>query len=143
MLPCPAVPHCRQAPSPRGLDLHAQPARRGRPQAALTPRVKVWLELGGHYAFGLGVCEILQAVDRTGSIKHAAAALGKSYRHVWARLKEAEQALGRPLVESQVGGRGTRRSRLSPEAGRLVAAFLALRSRMAQAVEAEFARHFG
>jgi molybdate transport system regulatory protein len=123
--------------------LQAQPARRGRPQAALTPRVKVWLELGGRYAFGLGVCEILQAVDRAGSIKHAAAAVGKSYRHVWARLKEAEQALGRPLVVTQVGGRGSRRSSLSPEARRLVAAFLALRGCMAQAVVAEFARHFG
>ena len=123
--------------------MHAQPARRGRPQAALTPRVKVWRELGGRYAFGLGVCEILQAVERTGSIKHAAAAVGKSYRYVWGRLKQAEKALGRSLVEAHVGGRGSRRSSLSPEARRLVAAFLALRGRMAQAVEAEFARHFG
>src|SRR5262245_14682060 len=38
----------------------------------LMPRVKVWLECGGAFAFGLGVCEILQAVDRSGSIKQAA-----------------------------------------------------------------------
>jgi hypothetical protein len=39
---------------------------------ALEPRVKVWLETDGDYAFGLGICEILQAVDRAGSIKLAA-----------------------------------------------------------------------
>ena len=33
-------------------------------RASLCPRVKVWLEIGGAYAFGLGICEILQAVDR-------------------------------------------------------------------------------
>jgi molybdate transport repressor ModE-like protein len=59
--------------------------------------VKVWLERDSRYAFGLGVCEILQAVDRTGSIKQAASELGKSYRHVWAGVKEAEGALGDAL----------------------------------------------
>jgi molybdate transport system regulatory protein len=103
----------------------------------------VWLEHEGRYAFGLGVSEILQAVDRVGSIKHAAAEVGKSYRHVWARLKQAEQALGRRLVKSQVGGLGTQRSALTPEARRLVAAFLALRGRMMRAAREEFARHFG
>jgi molybdate transport system regulatory protein len=108
-----------------------------------TPRVKVWLEIDGLYAFGLGLSEILQAVDRAGSIKHAARGLGKSYRYVWGRVKEAERALGRPLVATQVGGQGARRSSLTPEARRLVADFLALRGRMVRAVEDEFARRFG
>jgi len=38
---------------------------------------------------------VLQAVERTGSIKEAAAELDKSYRHVWARVKEAEQTFSR------------------------------------------------
>ena len=70
----------------------------------LVPRVKVWLEQDGGYAFGLGLADILQAVGRTGSIKAAAAELGKSYRHVWARIKQAERALGERLVEARVGG---------------------------------------
>jgi molybdenum-dependent DNA-binding transcriptional regulator ModE len=67
--------------------------RRSR-RTPLLPRVKVWLEVGGCYAFGLGISEILQAVERTGSIKHAAAHLGKSYCYVWGRIKKAEQAQG-------------------------------------------------
>ena len=116
------------------------PARRK--TVSLLPRFKVWLELGGRYAFGLGVAEILQAVERAGSIKQAAADLGKSYRYVWGRLKQAEHLLGRPLVEARVGGQGSQRSSLTPEARQLAAAFLALRGRMKQAVQEEFARHF-
>jgi molybdate transport system regulatory protein len=109
----------------------------------LAPRVKVWLETGGRYAFGLGIAEILQAVGRAGSIKQAAADLGKSYRHVWGRVKAAEETLGRPLVETRVGGQGVQRSALTPEARRLVAAFLAFRTLMTAAAEQEFARCFG
>jgi molybdate transport system regulatory protein len=114
----------------------------GRRFPALTPRVKVWLETGGRYAFGFGMSEILQAVERAGSIKQAAADLGKSYRHVWGRIKEAEAALGRPLVESRVGGREPQRSALTPEARRLVADFLALREHMAHVLQREFSRRF-
>ncbi len=110
--------------------------------SALSPRVKVWLEIDGGYAFGFGISEILQAVDRAGSIKQAAADLGKSYRYVWGRLKKAEQVLGRRLVETQVGGQGTQRSALTPEARRLTSAFQAFRSRMVETAGLEFHRHF-
>src|SRR5262245_38105637 len=100
-------------------------ARRRRRQTPLAPRVKVWLEAEGRYAFGFWIAEILQAVDRAGSIKQAAADLGLSYRYVWGRIKQAEQVLGWQLVEAQVGGAGTRRSSLTPEARHLLATFLA------------------
>jgi molybdate transport system regulatory protein len=116
-------------------------ARRRPKKAPFVPRVKVWLEVEGRYAFGLGIAEILQAVGQAGSIKRAAA-LGKSYRYVWGRIQDAEEALGRPLVEARVGGRGLQRSSLTDEARRLVAAFLALRARMLEAVRDEFGRHF-
>src|SRR5438309_2220310 len=86
----------------------------------LVPRVKVWLEYRGHYAFGFGICEILKAVDRAGSIKQAAGDLGKSYRYVWGRIKEAEHALGQLLVQTQVGGQGSQRSALTEAARQLV-----------------------
>jgi molybdate transport repressor ModE-like protein len=121
----------------------SQRAALRRPKKALfVPRVKVWLEVEGRYAFGLGIAEILQAVGQAGSIKQAAADLGKSYRHVWGRIQDAEQVLGRPLVRARVGGHGTQRSSLTDEARRLVTAFLALRARMFEAVREEFDRHF-
>src|SRR5439155_5623497 len=101
------------APHLAGYFIMARPTTRRRSkEARLVPCLKVWLEVGGDYAFGLGIGEILQAVDRAGSIKQAAADLGKSYRHVWSRIKQAEQALGRQLVRTQVGGQGKQRSSL-------------------------------
>jgi len=108
----------------------------------LQPRVKVWLEMEGRYVFGFGISEILKAVQESGSIKAAAESLGKSYRHVWTRIKEAENALGEPLVDARVGGKGVSRSSLTELAGRLVADYDALRQRMLQVVEQEFSSHF-
>jgi molybdate transport repressor ModE-like protein len=110
---------------------------------ALKPRVKVWLETaGGNYAFGFGIAEILQAVEKAGSIKHAATDLGKSYRYVWGRLKEAEKALGEKLVQTQVGGKGHQRSSLTPSARRYCRSFFALRDRIKAVLSQEFTGFF-
>ena len=111
-------------------------------QLPLVPRVKVWVECGDQYAFGFGLSEILQAVERAGSIKQAASDLGKSYRYIWGRIKEAEKVLGHQLVETKVGGKDPQRSFLTPMARQLLKRFLALRSRLIQMVRGEFARQF-
>lgn len=108
----------------------------------LQPRVKVWLELDGEYAFGAGISRILTAVAEAGSIKGAAKAQGKSYRYVWSRIKEAEQTLGQTLVESQLGGQTANRSRLTARAVQLVRDYDSLRQRVRDLVEAEFATRF-
>lgn len=108
----------------------------------LLPRVKVWLEIDGDYVFGWGICEILQAVREAGSIKDAAAQLGKSYRYVWGRVKDAETAIGEPLVETRVGGVVEQRSDLTALATQLVEDFAEFRQRMHQVACEEFAGRF-
>jgi molybdate transport system regulatory protein len=110
---------------------------------AIKPRVKVWLEFDGEFVFGLGICEILQAIERTGSMKQAAREVGQSYRHVWGRIKDVEQAHGCALVVTQVGGKDARRSTLTENARQLVTGFLALRKRMHELLEREFDNQFG
>ncbi len=107
------------------------------------PRVKVWLELRGEYVFGHGLSRMLEAVRETGSIKEAAKSLGKSYRYVWGRIKQAEESIGESLVETQVGGTGNHRSDLTPRAVELLEAFHALRQRMTEVLEEEFSARFG
>ena len=102
------------------------------------PRAKVWLEVDGRYVFGRGISDILKAVDETGSIKAAASRLGKSYRYVWAKVKEAEQALGAPLVLTRVGGKDARRSDLTELGSELVRDFDALRRQIFDLVDDEF-----
>jgi molybdate transport system regulatory protein len=102
----------------------------------------VWLEVEGQYSFGWGISEILSAVDRTGSIKQAAAALGKSYRYVWGRIKSAEDTLGERLVKTQVGGQGERRSSLTDFARETLHHYVAFRERMQELARQEFSAQF-
>ncbi len=114
------------------------PGRTRGKQTGLSVRIKVWLESEGSYVFGHGLCSILQAVDRRGSIKQAAGELEKSYRYTWGRIKEAERTLGLQLVETHVGGKGVQRSNLTPTARRLVENFVALRRKLLHLAEREW-----
>lgn len=76
--------------------------------------------------------DLLGAVHAHGSIRHAAAALGASYRHVWGALKHWEAVLGQPLVRWAKG----QPARLTPFALRLLAAERAARVRMTPHIEA-------
>jgi molybdate transport system regulatory protein len=113
-------------------------SRKSRLSDVVVPRAKLWLEADGQYVFGRGISEILKAVDQTGSIKAAADQLGKSYRFVWGKIKEAERALGAPLVLTQVGGSDSRRSDLTDLARDLERDFDALRERVFALVRQEF-----
>jgi putative molybdopterin biosynthesis protein len=76
--------------------------------------------------------ELLTAVAEAGSIRHAAAALGVSYRYVWDSLRNWEQTLGEPLVSWSQG----RRARPTEFAQRLLWAERRVRERMQPHIEA-------
>lgn len=107
---------------------------------AISPRVKFWLEADGKSVFCRGLSDMLQAVDRTHSIKAAAAEIGRSYRFVWARIKEAEAALGAKLVEARVGGSGSNRSELTPLAHDVLRDFDQVRTEVFHLIEGVFNR---
>lgn len=74
--------------------------------ATLVGEAKLGLHL--RYAFEPGeqlgatlgnpLVELLSAVLEGGSIRHAAQALGASYRYVWGALRKWEKSLGEPLI---------------------------------------------
>jgi len=100
---------------------------------------KVWLEREGQWLFGYGMALILQAIDEHGSIKGAAEAMGQSYRHVWGRLRAAEQLLGKSLVVRQQGGQGSRRCELTELGRELTQQFAEIRRTVKQAARESFA----
>jgi len=102
----------------------------------IRPRVKLWLEIDKEQAFCSGMCRILKAIDRTGSIKNAAQDVGRSYRFVWGRLKHIEQTFGVSLVDAQVGGATDRRSALTPAGRALVERFTSLEAEVFRTVDA-------
>ena len=66
-------------------------------------RLRVWIEQEEETYIGIGSTLLLQYVEKLGSLRQAASALGMSYRRAWGKLKKAEDRIGKPLVEKTPG----------------------------------------
>jgi molybdate transport system regulatory protein len=64
-----------------------------------TMRMRLWCETEEGVLFGLGRLQLLRQVERCGSLKAAAEALGMSYRGAWGKIKTTEELIGRKLIE--------------------------------------------
>ena len=89
----------------------------------LEARVKLWWEKDGKLVFSDYRAELLRAIRDTGSLAEAAGQLGLSYRRAWGKIREIEDNLGEPLVESRRGGARGGRSCLTPLGERLLSEF--------------------
>ncbi|MDP2873209.1 MAG: LysR family transcriptional regulator, partial [Bacillota bacterium] len=90
---------------------------------AMDLRLKLWIEHDGHMVIGEGLCRLLMLVEGTGSITGAASGMGLAYREAWGRLRQAEQAVGQPLLSRHAGGAGGGGAMLTPLARELVERF--------------------
>jgi molybdate transport system regulatory protein len=61
--------------------------------------LKLWLCSNKNIFFGPGRAELLNSIDRHGSLRKAALELNMSYRGAWGKIKRTEEALGFKLVE--------------------------------------------
>ena len=66
--------------------------------------------------FGEGPCSLLRGVQECGSLRAAALKMNLSYSKAFAMVNRAEEALGFPLTEKQIGGKGGGGSVLTEEA---------------------------
>lgn len=87
-----------------------------------TLRLRVWIEQEDATYIGIGSTLLLQHIEKLGSLRKAAEALGMSYRRAWGKLKKAEERIGQPLVE-KTKGKG-QRFNLSPLGKELMDKFL-------------------
>jgi molybdate transport system regulatory protein len=72
----------------------------------LKPKFKLWLEYEGRSVLGKGGAQILQEIDRYGSIIKAAKRLSLSYRFVWRYLEKIKERTGGSPVRTYRGGYG-------------------------------------
>jgi molybdate transport system regulatory protein len=105
-------------------------------------RSKVWLECEGHPFFGDGRLNLLDAVNKTGSINAAAKALGVSYRKAWSQLREMEKNAPFPLLERRVGGSGGGQTLLTNNAQMLLQRFSILCNKINQSADDYFLEIF-
>lgn len=76
------------------------------PSNASKPVVRFRLRVtcGETVAIGPGKIQLLEAIQRTGSLTAAAKSIDMSYRRAWLLIDELNRALKEPAVESAKGG---------------------------------------
>lgn len=106
-------------------------------------KFKVWLEnTKGQGILGDGKFELLEMIDKYGSLSAAADKMGISYRKAWGNVKEAEEKLGFLLVEKHRGGAHGGSSVLTPEGKKLIEAYKELLTEFDDAIHLITKRFF-
>src|SRR4029077_9597055 len=86
----------------------------------MTARVKGGLTLDGEFLLGPRYVQLLEGIERTGTIREGCQATRMSYRTCLSRIRRMEAALGAPLVLTHRGGTTRGSASLTPLARRLI-----------------------
>jgi len=86
-------------------------------------RYKLWIEKDGEKVFGDGPLDILHRIEKTGSLRQAAAEINMSYSQAWNLMKDLEKRLGFNLLIRKVGGEKGGGSEVTEEARELMMKF--------------------
>lgn len=85
---------------------------------------KIWLETSDRVGvLGDKKCELLKAIDETGSLNDAIKKLGLTYRKTWDNLRRIEKELGFALIKPTRGGVDGGSTVLTLEGKIIIAAF--------------------
>jgi molybdate transport system regulatory protein len=106
---------------------------------SLTGRIKGWLTFKGEFLLGPRYVQLLEGIERTGTIREGCQATRMSYRTCLGRIRQMEAALGAPLVLTRRGGTTRGSATLTPLARRLIRIYREWRDAVEQASRAAFA----
>ena len=67
-------------------------------------KLQIRILLEQNIAFGPGKADLLEAIEKTGSISQAAKSMNMSYRRAWQLVDTMNQCFETALVETQTGG---------------------------------------
>ncbi len=70
------------------------------------PRLRIRIVFGEHEMIGPGKADLLEGIDRCGSIAAAGREMGMSYKRAWELIGTLNAMFHAPLVESTRGGPG-------------------------------------
>jgi molybdate transport system regulatory protein len=93
-------------------------------------KLKVQLFCGDVIAMGPGKADLLDAIDRTGSISAAGRDLGMSYRRAWVLADEMNRCWADRLIDTRAGGGERSGARLTPLGRQVLDAYRALEAAM-------------
>ncbi|HXK23504.1 MAG TPA: LysR family transcriptional regulator [Myxococcota bacterium] len=101
------------------------------------------ITVGDVIAIGPGKVELLEAVERTGSITAAARSLDMSYRRAWILLDTLNRSLREPVVDSARGGEQGGGSALTETGRRLIDLYRQIENGAASACRRDIERLVG
>ena len=77
-------------------------------------KTRIRILFGSAFAIGPGKADLLQAIERTGSISAAARSMGMSYRRAWLLIDTMNQCFREPVVDTATGGKGGGGAQITP-----------------------------
>jgi len=95
--------------------------------------IKPRIYCGDEIAMGPGKADLLEAIDREGSISAAGRAMKMSYRRTWLLVDTMNRCWKEPLVHTAAGGGQASGARLTPLGIAVLAAYRGLQVNLAQA----------
>lgn len=93
--------------------------------------------------FGPGLAQLLRLVEKHGSLRAAASAMGMAYSKAWTIVRRGEENLGFSLLLSTVGGRHGGGAALTEQAKGILAAYESYRAALTTYGLALFREMFG
>lgn len=93
--------------------------------------------------FGPGIAELMERVERTGSISAACREMGMAYSKAWKILRRAEHDLGFSLLEAVSGGASGGSSRVTERGKEMLTRYRAMEAAVKAYAEEQFERYFG
>jgi len=98
-----------------------------------TLKLKAQLFCGDEPAIGPGKADLLEAIDREGSISAAGRSMGMSYRRSWLLVDSMNRCWAERLVETTAGGGASKGARLTDCGRTVLESYRALERRLADA----------
>lgn len=117
-------------------DRPAGSGRRGRESAALpVPKPQIRILFRKAIAMGPGKAELLEAIERTGSISAAAREMDMSYRRAWMLVDAMNQSFRQPIVATETGGQRGGGAQVTEFGREMLRRYLEMEAKAARAVE--------
>jgi len=93
---------------------------------------------GDSIALGPGKIDLLEAIQRQGSISQAAREIKLSYRRAWDMVDTMNHCFKKPLVISSTGGKGGGGARLTPLGNRMIFLYRTMESSAEASTQSEW-----
>lgn len=101
---------------------------------SIRPRLRI--VAGKNIAFGPGKADLLEALEKTGSITKAAAQMGMSYMRAWTLIRTMNRSFREPLATASRGGtRGGGGAHLTPTGRQVLACYRQMDNQCLKAIQ--------